>query len=188
MRPTNNDAPVAKKRPNEAVAAVLLAASVLILAFFTYDQYYRLTAERSAVREVLGEKSRLEGELQALKGLQVRSKTPAMAADIERYAAPYREDAVLSSLFPSESGNYVVSVGMAKGQKLPIGLSSTEISLNVRADDRASFLAYLERLTSKDAKKRYFVKRASFPFDTRKYAGEPFNANVTLGLYYLPSK
>lgn len=169
---------------SEYVTAILLALTVAILTFFTYDQYYLLTAAKTEEREALAEKGRADSELAALKELQVRSQTPAMKADIERYAAPYREDAILSSLFPSPRGNFAVSVTMAKGQKLPIGLSSTEVGLSVRSNDREAFLEYLRKATDATASKRYFIKRVSFPFDTKGDSSEAFNATVTFGLYY----
>ena len=177
--PSAAPAPAPKKVP-EYLPAVLIAASVAILVFFTYGQYYSLVAAKEGYNLAAEESNTLKGEQESLNALQAQSQTPALQAEIASFAAPYREDAILDSLFPTNPGVLVLSVGLKKGQKLPIGLAETEIPLVIRADNQDVLFKYLAKLTDPAAKKRYVIKSASFPFDSSPSSDATVQASVTL--------
>ena len=72
---------------------------------------------------------------------------------------------------------------MTKGEKTPNGLSLANISLSLKAQDRATLGNYLNYLTnSKTNKKSYIIKNLNFPLDTMKDV--PVSVNMELGMYY----
>jgi hypothetical protein len=164
--------------------STLLIAAILIAAFFTYDQYYLLTAKREELRQAENEKTSLGQTLSDLGKLKTQASVPAFAEEISRYASPFREDAVLASLFEKNSGILILSVGMKKGEKLPNGLSMADITVSLRTTSQQALLKYLDALTGITGKKRYVVKQIAFPFDSASASNGPIQVNLSLGLYH----
>lgn len=67
--------------------------------------------------------------------------------------------------------------------KAPNGLSVSDISLSLKAENILALNNYLDYLTnSKTNKKSFVIKNLSFPFDTTK--NEAVSANLTISMYY----
>lgn len=116
MRSPQSSEVIKKKSPvTEFVPAVLLAVAILLAVFSAYPDYYALTAKKDELVQANKEKSEKSAELAKLNSFKTQSATPAFAADIARYAAPFREDTVLESLFiPGSNGVLPLSIGIEK--------------------------------------------------------------------------
>lgn len=166
----------------EFLPAILLAAAILVSAFFAYPDYYALTGKRDEYAQAVQERDARSKELSELDALKTKASEPAFAQDLERYAGPYREDAVIESLFAGTTNSVLpISVGLDRGSKLPSGLSQGSVELGLRVGNQAALLRYVTYLTSEQAKKRFVIKSMSFPFDSTSPKIEPFSVSISLG-------
>lgn len=177
-----------KSAVSEFVPAVLLAVAILLAIFSAYPDYYALTAKKDEYVQATKEKSEKSAELAKLNSFKTQSATPAFAADIARYAAPFREDTVLESLFiPGSNGVLPLSIGIEKGSRMPNGLSQGSVDLTLRAGNQAALMKYFEYLTGTTGKKRYVIKSTNFAFDSTSPKNGTFQVSVSLGFsHYSP--
>ncbi len=176
-----------KSQASEFLPAILLAAAILLAVFSAYPDYYALTGKQDEYSQAVKEKSEKSAELAKLNAFKEQSATPAFAADIARYAAPFREDAILDSLFTGSNGVLPLSIGIDKGSRMPNGLSQGTVDLTLRAGNQAALMQYFEYLTGESGKKRYVIKSANFPFDSTSPRNGTFQVSVSLGFsHYSP--
>lgn len=176
-----------KSGMSEYLPAILLALAILLAVFSAYPDYYALTAKKDEHAQVTKEKAQKTSELATLNSFKEQSATPAFAADLSRYAAPFREDAVLESLFTGPVGVLPLSIGIEKGSKMPNGLSQGTVDLTLRVTSQATLMRYFEYLTGTTGKKRYVIKSVNFPFDSTSPQSAALQVNVTLGFsHYSP--
>lgn len=172
----------------EFLPAILLAASILLAVFSAYPDYYALTGKKDEYAQVMKEKSEKSAQLATLNGFKTQAATPAFAADLVRYAAPFREDTILSSLFSGPVGVLPLSVGIDKGSKMPSGLSQGSVDLTLRVTSQAMLMRYFEYLTGITGTKRYVIKSVNFPFDSTSSQTTGFQVSVNLGFSHYSSR
>lgn len=189
MRSPNSSEVIEKKtKTSEFLPAILLAVSILLAVFSAYPDYYALTAKKDERAQVMKERDEKSAELAKLDSFKTQSATPAFAADIARYAAPFREDELIDSLFvPGASGVLPLSIGIEKGSKMPNGLMQGTLDVTLRAGNQAALMKYYEYLTGTTGKKRFVIKSTNFAFDSTSPKNGTFQVAVTLGFsHYSP--
>lgn len=187
MRSPQPSQTIKKSALSEYLPAILLAVSILLAVFSAYPDYYALTAKQDEHAQAVKEKTAKQAELTQLNAFKTQSAVPAFAADISRYASPFREDAVLQSLFTRNSGILPLSITLDRGSKMPNGLSQGNVELLLRASSQAALMKYFEYLTGITGTKRYVIKSVNFPFDSTSPKNEPFQVTVSLGFsHYSP--
>jgi len=111
----------------------------------------------------------------------VNLKKPEIAGDLKRYAASFREDDVLESLFKNTANVSIQSVSIDKGHKTTNGLSLANVQLAVTVNSKDQLVSFLDYLTSPSNSKRYIIKSIDYPYDLSMPGG---SANISLGMYY----
>lgn len=171
----------------EFLPAVFLAGAILLATFSAYPDFYALTAKKDEYAQVVKEKSEKSATLASLNAFKTQSAAPVFAADLARYASPFREDSVLSSLFSGPVGVLPLSIGIDKGSKMPNGLSQGTVDLTLRVTSQSMLMRYFEYLTGTTGSKRYVIKSVSFPFDSSSPQSSGFQVSVNLGFsHYSP--
>lgn len=172
---------------SEFAPAVLLAIAILLAVFSAYPDFYALTGKQDEYSQAVKEKTAKSAELAQLNAFKDQSATPAFAADLSRYASPFREDTVLESLFGGPVGIIPLSMGIEKGTKMPSGLSQGNVELTLLATSQATLMKYFEYLTGNTGPKRYVIKSVNFPFDSTSPQSSAFQVTVSLGFsHYSP--
>lgn len=180
----NANAPEARKKVAvpEFLPAVMLAVAIVVSALFAYPDFYTVTAKKDEYVQASNERETKSKELAELNVLKSKASEPIFAEELERYAGPYREDSIITSLFSGlNNGVLPLSIALDRGNKLPNGLSQGSVELGLRVGNQAVLLRYVNYLTSEKAKKRYVIKSMSFPFDSTSPKIEPFNVSISLG-------
>jgi len=168
----------------QVLSLVFLICSIVIGFFFTLDQGYSYIEKKDTLdatkKEIIEKKSMLEALQNTTKNIE---NSVELQNDIARYGSEFREDTVIDSIFTPINGVNIANISMTKGEKTPNGLSLANISLSLKAQDRATLGNYLNYLTnSKTNKKSYIIKNLNFPLDTMKDV--PVSVNMELGMYY----
>ena len=187
--PNSSEAVKSNAKVSEFVPAILLAVSILLAVFSAYPDYYALTAKKDEHAQVMKERSDKSAELAKLDSFKTQSATPAFAADIARYAAPFREDELIDSLFAPgfSAGILPLSIGIEKGSKMPNGLMQGTLDVTLRAGNQAALMKYYEFLTGTTGKKRFVIKSTNFSFDSTSPKNGTFQVSVSLGFsHYSP--
>lgn len=175
----------AKKNKKTISSLLVVCLSIAIAFFFTKDQYYQYLGNQDMLETTKKEVTEKKSMLEALEKVSKSIDTDAvLKGDMEKYASDFREDTILESIFTPMRGVGISNLSMARGEKLPNGLSMANISLSFRTQDIATLSKFFEYLTTGKAnKKSYIIKSFSFPFDTTK--NDPISSTVELGMYYM---
>ncbi|NCP77001.1 hypothetical protein GW819_02885 [Candidatus Gracilibacteria bacterium] len=168
----------------QVISLVFLICSIVIGFFFTLDQGYGYIEKKDTLdatkKEVIEKKTMLEVLQNTTKNIE---NSVELQNDIARYGSEFREDAIIDSIFTPINGVNIANISMSKGEKTPNGLSLANISLLLKAQDRATLGNYLNYLTSSETnKKSYIIKSLNFPLDTTR--DTPISVNLELSMYY----
>lgn len=168
---------------SKATLTALFALVALALLFFvTWGEYDRYLAGHDRLAAIEARKSSLVETQKKLEAIRTDIATPAVRADLVRYAGSFREDELYDSILEGGRDLKIGAISLAKGSQLPNGLSFATVSVGLEVPDIPALNRYLDYLTSPDSTRRYVIKSLSVPY-TPGMTG-PFGVGLSLGLYY----
>ncbi len=172
---------VPQKNDKKHIIIALILASILVVVFFTQGVVDEYMASSDAIDTASGKLSAVTAELANLKKIEAGLGDVKMLEDVKKYAAPFREDEILTAVFEPSIAGSIQNVTISKGQKMPNGLSQADVNVSLTVSTKEQIMTYMQYLTDIKNTKRFVIKSVDYPFSAGDEGG---SVALQLGVYY----